>query len=128
MERTFDRRLNSPAGAVDLSAMRASLIMTALSAFVVIVLMVLGARACTGGNAGPLSPLEVSRNGFHGLCANQQATAAAAGDTGSTGADGTLLSPDQEQQLHASDPSGLQALQHAVGGPLLCPTTTKAAP
>jgi hypothetical protein len=99
--------------------------MTALSAIVVIVLTVLGARACSGGGAGPLSPLEVSRNGFNSLCANQQATAAAAGGTGSPG---TLLSPDQEQQLQGSDPAGLQALQHAVGGSLLCPTTTTEAP
>jgi len=107
--------------------MRASMTMTLVSAVVVIVLTVFGARACSGGGAnGPLSPLNMARNGFSSLCANQQATAAASGDQ--TPTQDTLLSPQQEQQLGASDPSGLQALQHAVGGSLLCPTTTTAAP
>lgn len=104
------------------------MIMTAVSAVVVIVLTVLGARACSGGSSGPLSPLDVARNGFNSLCANQQATAAAAGGAGDAPTGNTLFSPDQKQQLQAGDPSGLQALQHAVGGSLVCPTTTTATP
>jgi hypothetical protein len=64
----------------------------------------------------------VARNGLAGLCANAQATAAAGGDP--TAPSDTVVSPQFQQQLQGSDPSGLQALRQAAGGSLACPTTT----
>jgi hypothetical protein len=65
----------------------------------------------------------VARNGLAGLCANQQATAAAGG-ANAADSGGTVVSPEFEQQLQGSDPNGLRALRQAAGGSLLCPTTT----
>jgi hypothetical protein len=102
--------------------------MSLISVVVMLLLTVLGARACTASSAtSPLSPLNVARNGLANLCANQQATAAAGGGDPATSAQ-TLVSPSVEQQLQGSDPSGLQALQHAAGGSLACPTTTARTP
>ncbi|HEX3540970.1 MAG TPA: hypothetical protein VHT75_11075 [Acidimicrobiales bacterium] len=84
---------------------RASITMTLVSAVVVIVLTVLGARACTASSGGsPIAPLNVARNGLAGLCAQAQASGPA--DT--------------------LDPTGLQALRNAAGANLVCPTTTTA--
>ncbi|MDQ1411422.1 MAG: hypothetical protein QOE07_10 [Acidimicrobiaceae bacterium] len=100
--------------------------MSLISVVVMLLLTVLGARACTASSAtSPLSPLNVARNGLANLCANQQATAG--GGDPATSAQ-TLVSPSVEQQLQGSDPSGLQALQHAAGGSLACPTTTTRTP
>ncbi len=100
--------------------------MTLLSVVVLMVLTVLGARACTASSpTSPLSPLNVARNGLAGLCANQQA-AAAAGGADPAGTSDTVVSPSLQQDLQGRDPSGLQALQQAAGGSLACPTTTVA--
>jgi hypothetical protein len=102
--------------------------MSLISVAVMLILTVLGARACTASSAtSPGSPLNVARNGLAGLCATQQATAAAGGSDAGTSPD-TVVSPSFEQQLQGSDPSGLQALQHAAGGTLACPTTTTKIP
>lgn len=107
----------------DVRCVRASLVMSLISVVVMLILTVLGARACTASSAtSPNNPLNVARNGLAGLCANQQATASA-GDGAGTSA-GTVVSPSLAQELQGSDPSGLQALQHAAGGSLACPTTT----
>jgi hypothetical protein len=98
--------------------------MLLISTIVVVVLTMFGARACTASSpTSPGSPLNVARNGLAGLCANQQATAAADGGNAANSAD-TLVSPGVEQQLQESDPSGLQSLRRAAGGTLICQTTT----
>jgi hypothetical protein len=99
--------------------------MMLISTVVVVILTVLGARACSASSpTSPGSPLNVARNGLAGLCANQQATAAAGGGEPSN----TLLSPADEQQLQESNPSGLQNLRQAAGGSLICQTSTTAGP
>lgn len=101
--------------------MRSRLILQLISLIVFVVLTFLGVRACAGvaKSSSPLTPLNVARNGFAGLCANAQATGAAGGAVPDT-----LVSPSDLNQLQASDPGGLAAVQKAVGGSLLCPTTT----
>jgi hypothetical protein len=104
---------------------RARLILQLIALVVVLILTFMGARACSGvaKSSSPLTPLNVARNGFAGLCANAQATAAAGGaDPANTPA--SVVSPSELQQLQASDPGGLAAVQKAVGGSLACPTTT----
>lgn len=106
--------------------------MTLMSTVVVVILTVLGARACgPSSSTSPSNPLNVARNGLAGLCANQHAALAAGGggDGGGGGAPGspdTVVSPSELQQLQGNDPSGLRALQQAAGGALACPTTTTA--
>jgi hypothetical protein len=100
--------------------------MTLISAVVIVILTVMGARACTASSPdSPSNPINVARNGFAGLCANAQATAAAGGASPGDPSV-TLVSPSDVQQLQAGDPGGLAAVQKAVGGSLLCPTTTTA--
>ena len=95
---------------------------------VVLILTVLGARACRASSAtSDLSPLNVARNGLAGLCANAQAVAADGGGD-PAGTSQTILSPAMLQQLQQSDPSGLKALEQAAGGTLSCPTTTSVSP
>lgn len=57
--------------------------MKMVSAVVMVVLTIVSARACSGGSgsSSPLSPANLVHNGVSALCANQQATAAAGGDT-----------------------------------------------
>ncbi|MDQ1428303.1 MAG: hypothetical protein QOK39_1779 [Acidimicrobiaceae bacterium] len=101
------------------------MILSVISLAVVMVLTVMGAHACSASSpSSNLNPLNVARNGLAGLCANQQATAAAGGAAADTGSPATAVSPAVEAQLQQSDPSGLNALKGAAGAALLCPTTT----
>jgi hypothetical protein len=97
--------------------MRARLMLKLVSVVVMLVVTVMGARSCStgSGRSSPLDPANVARNGIAGLCANQQAAAAAAGD-------GSQSSLDLSQA--GDDPAGLKALTQALGGSASCPTTT----
>lgn len=99
--------------------MRARLMLKVVSLLVLGVLTLLTARSCSGGPASqsPLDPTNVARNGIAGLCANQQAASEASGDAS---APQTL----DLSQAGAADPSGLSALERALGGKVSCPTTT----
>lgn len=91
---------------------------------VLLVLTVVGFRSCSASPASSTSnPVNVARNGLAGICAEQEAVAAAGGP-GAAGGPSTVISPALQQQLQASDPGGLTALEGALGGPLTCATTT----
>lgn len=85
--------------------------MKLVSLSVMVVLTVISARACGGSSskASPLRPGNVLQNGIAGLCANQQATADAAGN-------GSSL-----QTLNIPATAQLPGLQP---GSITCPTTT----
>lgn len=91
---------------------------------VLLVLTIVGFRSCSASPASSSgNPVDVARNGLAGVCADQQAVAAAGGSD-AAGTAATVISPTLQQQLEASDPGGLGALEGALGGPLTCPTTT----
>jgi hypothetical protein len=91
---------------------------------VLVILTVMGARACTSTSpASTSNPINVANNGLAGLCANAQAVAAADGGDPTVSAD-TLVPPSYLQQLEKSNPNGLKALEQETGGSLTCPTAT----
>jgi hypothetical protein len=103
---------------------RSRLLLNLIAVIVLLILTVMGFRACsTTAVNSELNPINVARNGLTGLCANA-AAAAAAGGADPNAAPGTVVSPDEQKQLQASDPGGLAALQQAAGGSLSCPTAT----
>jgi hypothetical protein len=63
--------------------MRARLLMKLMGVVVMLVLTVMGARSCSGSDSSssPLNPANLLHNGITGLCANQQATQDAMGDS-----------------------------------------------
>ena len=71
-----------------MSAMRARLTMKLVSVTVMLVLTIITARSCSGGSgsSSPLAPSNLTHNGVASLCANQEATAAASGDTSASSA------------------------------------------
>ena len=98
--------------------MRARLMMKLIGFGVMIALTVLGFR--TFGSSSPNSPASPSNllnNGLSGVCADQQATASAAGDTSPE----TVVIPPVGNQL-----SGLAAGAGIKSGTFTCPTTTVA--
>jgi hypothetical protein len=103
--------------------MRARLMMKLMGVVVMLVLTLVTAHSCRPSPASsPLNPDTVLRNGVAGLCANQQAAAAADG-TG-TGDSSSAV------QLPAGD-GGLAEVGHLAGvssGSVPCPTTTLAGP
>lgn len=106
---------------------RSRLILQLISVVVLMVLTVLGVRACgTSSPSSVLNPANLARNGLAGICANEQAVAAAGGS--GAGAPGTALSPSLQSRLQVSDPAGLHALEQASGGPLTCAATTTTGP
>ncbi|MHB1536466.1 MAG: hypothetical protein ACYC1D_18025 [Acidimicrobiales bacterium] len=127
--------------------MRSHLILQLISVVVLMVLTVLGVRAWASSSS-VLNPSNVARNGLAGICANEQAVAAAGGSAAggsaaggsaaggsaagvggpATGTPGTAVSPSIRSQLQVSDPAGLRALERATGGRLTCTTTTTSAP
>jgi hypothetical protein len=98
--------------------MRARLMMKLISIIVMLVLTVITARSCSASSpSSPLNPANVVSNGLSGLCADEQADAAASagGDTSA-----------QTVQIPASQ-SGLAPLAAVAGlksGTYDCPTTT----
>ncbi len=100
--------------------MRTRLTMKLVGLAVAVVLTIFSAHALGGGShTSPLDPSTLTRNGLNSLCANQQATAAASGDTSPQ----TLPDP-------ASMPN-LGSLAQAAGlppGSLSCSTTTTSVP
>lgn len=83
---------------------------------VMMVLTVITAHSCSSSPPGsPLNPATLTRNGIDGLCANEQATAAASGDT----APQTLPSDGATGNL-----SGLEQAAGLGTGALSCPATT----
>ena len=107
-----------------MGAMRARLTMKLISIAVMLVLTVITARSCSGHDnpSSPLNPASVLSNGLSGLCANQQAEAAASG----SGTDGSA----QTLPVAAADPGLMQAAGSAglPAGAFTCPTTTTTAP
>ena len=105
--------------------MRARLVWKLISVVVLLVLSVMAARTLTSSStsSSPLNPLQVSRNGIAGVCAEQRAIAQASGRPAGTGAPVTAVSPALLAQLQASNPGGLAALKKA-GGSLACPPAT----
>ena len=89
-----------------------------------VILSALGMRSCNS-TATPaiIQPSNVARTGVSGLCANQQAVAAANGGTADTSGQ-PLLSDAQAAQLKATDPAGYAALSQASGGSPKCPPPT----
>lgn len=83
---------------------------------VMLVLTVVTAHSCSGSSpSSPLNPATLTRNGINGLCANEEATAAASGDT----APQTLASPGSMGNL-----SGLEQEAGLGTGSLSCAATT----
>ena len=99
--------------------MRARLMMKLVSLAVLLVLTIVTAHSFSGGpsSSSPVNPANLVRNGLDGLCANQEATQAAAGMT-SSGA--TLPLP--------SNDSPLARITGVNGTTFTCPTSTTAAP
>jgi hypothetical protein len=99
--------------------MRARLMMKLMGIVVMLVLTVITAHSCSASSPGsPLNPATLTRNGVDGLCADQQASAAADGDT----APQTLPSPGM---------GNLGGLAQAAGlapGSLSCSATTTTLP
>ena len=93
-----------------------------VSLLVLLVLTVLGARACnSSGSGGDLNPSKVVGNGLAGLCANQSAVDKAGGQSDSgSGNSGTVLSPSAQSQLN----SALGMVGEGGSTPLSCTTTT----
>ena len=93
-----------------------------VSLLVLLVLTVLGARACnSSGSGGDLNPSKVVGNGLAGLCANQSAVDEAGGQSDSGAANsGTVLSPSAQSQLN----SALGMAGEGGSTPLSCTTTT----
>ena len=93
-----------------------------VSLLVLLVLTVMGARACnSSGSGGDLNPSKVVGNGLAGLCANQSAVDAAGGQTDSgAGNSGTVLSPSAQNRLN----SALGLVGERGLTPLSCTTTT----
>ena len=106
-----------------MGAMRARLTMKLISIAVMLVLTVITARSCSGHDnpSSPLNPASVLSNGLGGLCANQQAEAAASG-SGTDGSAQTLPVPAAAAGLTQAAAAGLAA------GAFTCPTTTTTAP
>lgn len=101
--------------------MRARLMMKLMGIIVMLVMTLVTAHSCSSSPASsPLNPNTLLRNGVSGLCANQQATAAAGG--------GSDASPSL--QVPAGD-GNLSSMEQAAGlsaGDLSCTTTTVAGP
>lgn len=120
------------AGADDtrVSGMRARLMMKLITIIVMLVLTVLGAKACEGSGSSsqsPLDPNNLARNGITAICAQEQATADANSYGSSDSTPVTAISQSQQAQLQVSNPGGMHALEQALGGNLSCPTTTTTA-
>lgn len=98
--------------------MRARLMMKVVSLGVMVVLTIVTAHSLSGGSSAssPANPVNLARNGLNGLCANQEATQAAAGGT----AAGATL------QLPAND-AALARVAGLSGTTFSCPTTTTGA-
>lgn len=95
--------------------MRARLMMKLMGIVVMLVLTVLASRSCNPSPASSnLNPNTLLHNGVAGLCANQAATADAAGSDSTT-----------PLQVPTSD-SGLATMAGIAPGALSCPTTTVA--
>ena len=95
---------------------RIRLMMKLVSLTVLLVLTVVTARSCGGSShSSPLDPTNLARNGLSGLCANQQAEQAAAGDPSG----GATL------QLPAND-AALAKAAGLSGSSFNCSTTTTA--
>ncbi|HET6963771.1 MAG TPA: hypothetical protein VFH58_03300 [Acidimicrobiales bacterium] len=81
-------------------------------------LTVIGSRSCSSSPpSSPVNPATLVHNGLSGLCANEQAAAAASGD----GSAQTLQIPANQ--------AGLAGAAQAAGlspGTLTCPTTSVA--
>ena len=98
--------------------MRARLTIKLMGLVVMLVLTVVTARSCNRSPASsPLNPNTVLRNGVAGLCANQEATAAAGGGDGAAS---TLAVPAADVGMAAA--AGLST------GALSCTSTTLAGP
>lgn len=95
--------------------MRARLMLKLIGILVMLVLTIIAAKSFSPSpKTSPLNPATLLHNGLSGLCANEQATAAAEGDQ----------SP-QTLQLPASQ-SSLAGAAQAAGlnpGTFTCPTT-----
>jgi hypothetical protein len=97
--------------------MRARLMMKLFGVIVMLVLTIVGARSCSSSSASsPLNPATVEQNGLSGLCANEAATAAAAGDTSAP----TLQVNVPADLANAAKASGL------TSGTFSCSSTTVA--
>ena len=98
--------------------MRARLMMKLMGIVVMLVLTVVGSRACSSSPpSSPVNPATVVHNGLSGLCANEQATADASG----TESPQTLQIPAGQGGLAAAaESAGLQP------GTFSCSTTTLA--
>lgn len=100
--------------------MRARLMMKLMGIVMMLVLTIVSAHSCgSSSSSSTLNPSTVLRNGVSGLCANQQATAAAAGSDATP-----------ELQMPTGN-SQLASMAKAAGlspGSLSCPTTTLAGP
>ncbi len=104
--------------------MRARLVLKLVTLLVLLVLTVMGARACnSSGSGSDLNPSKVVGNGLAGLCANQSAVDSADGQTdsptGSPTGSGTVLSPSAQSQLNSA-----LGMVGQGGAPLSCSTTT----
>jgi hypothetical protein len=100
--------------------MRARLMMKLMGIVVMLVLTVITAHSCSASSPGsPLNPATLTRNGVDGLCADQQASAAASGDT----APQTLPSPGSMGNL-----GGLEKAAGLAPGSLSCSATTTTLP
>jgi hypothetical protein len=108
--------------------MRARLILKLMGIMVMLVLTIVAAKACSSSSpASPINPTNLARNGIAAVCAEQEAAAGAADPAGDGQTPGTAVSPANLSQLGATNPGGVQALEHALGGNLSCPTTTTVA-
>jgi hypothetical protein len=95
---------------------------------VMTIVTIFTARECDSNISGAsqLDPANIARTGVAGVCADQQAAAAAGSADGDTsGSPGTVASPSELNS--AGVPGGAQALLQALGGNLSCPTSTTAA-
>ena len=104
--------------------MRARLMMKLITLVVMLVLTVVSARSCSGGSdpTSNLNPNNVARNGVAALCANQQATADAAG----VGSSPQSLAVPANDRVGAGELAGLAGGTGLESGALMCPTTTLA--
>jgi hypothetical protein len=107
--------------------MRSRLILKLISLIVVVILGIMAFRTFSGSSSAssPINPVNVARNGLAGVCADQEAVAAAGGSDDTGDSPPTAISPTEESQLQASDPSGLSALESEAGS-LSCPTSDTA--
>lgn len=101
------------------------LTMKLISLVIMLVITILGARALSGGSSSSIHPTNVVRNGLAGLCADQRATAAAAGNGGNDNkVPASPASQSAIAQIKATNPAGYGAIKSVLGNKKVsCPTS-----